>query len=92
MDGAALRQFDSFEHFPDLPLEEAPPEPKRSWTESELEFLTRRAMEERLLATKAPTAAAAAAHLYLSASYSAKLAAELSRLAELEKLALTIPD
>lgn len=92
MDGVALRQFDGFEDFMAVPAAGVPPEPKLDWIESELGFLTRRAMEERLLATKAPTAAAAAAHLYLAASYSARLAAELSRLAELEKLALSIAD
>ena len=92
MDGAALRQFDGFDEYEPFAPGEALPEPKRSWTESELEFLTRRAIEERQLANRAPTAAAAAAHLYLAASYSAKLADQLSRLAELEKLALRIAE
>ncbi len=44
------------------------------------------------MASKAPTTTAAAAHLYLAASYSAKVARELMKQAELEKLALRIKD
>lgn len=83
MKGAALRQADD--------SEEAPPQAaEQLWPESELQFYTRRALEERRLANMAPTAAAAAAHLYLAASYSAKMAEELTKQAEFEKLALRI--
>jgi len=87
MDGAALRQFDEPE---EMLSDERPLETKRAWAESELEFYTRRAIEERRLASTAVSASAAAAHLYLAASYSARMAEELSRQAELEKLALSI--
>ncbi len=95
MDGAALRRFDlgsSSEpsSSPAAPLDEEAPEPARAWPESELEFYTRRAVEERRLATIAPTPAAKAAHLYLAASYSAKLAQELAKELELEQLALRV--
>ena len=91
MDGAALRRIEGFEGFWEEP-EAEPAAKQRPWIESDLEFYTRRATEERRLAAKAPTATIAAAHLYLAASYSAKMAAELTRLAELEKLALSIAD
>ena len=58
--------------------------------ETELEFLTRRAMEESRLAKRASTPRAAAAHSYLAAAYSAAIAKELARQAELESLLLKI--
>ncbi len=58
--------------------------------ETELEFLTRRAMEESRLAKSAGTPQAAAAHSYLASAYSAAISKELARQAELEGLLLQI--
>jgi hypothetical protein len=66
------------------------PAPRRA-AETELDFYTRRALEESRLAKRASTAEAAAAHLYLAAAYSAEIAKELEKSAELEQLALLIP-
>lgn len=91
MECAARRQLDPTDEIALASVQSADPEPRlRHWSETEIEFYTRRALEEHRLATRAPTAAAAAAHLYLAASYSTKMAEELSRQAELEKLALRI--
>lgn len=71
--------------------EEAAESPQgRTTAETELEFLTRRAMEESRLSKQAPTAKAAAAHAYLAAAYSAQVSKELARQAELEALLLQI--
>ena len=83
---AALKPAEEQDPYPALPL---PLE--RAVPESELEFYTRRALEERRLASCAATGAAAAAHLYLAASYSARIAREMQRESELELLALSIP-
>jgi hypothetical protein len=58
--------------------------------ETELQFFTRRAMEESLLAKHAATPQAAAAHSYLAAAYSAQVAKELARQGELEELLLEL--
>lgn len=62
----------------------------RSKTETELDFLTRRAMEESRLAKRAVSPHAAAAHSYLAAAYSAAIAREIERQKELESLLLEI--
>ena len=62
----------------------------RSVGETELQFYTRRAMEESRLAKQAPTAAAAAAHSYLAAAYSARIAEERAKELEFEAIALQI--
>jgi hypothetical protein len=54
--------------------------------ETELQFFTRRALEENRLARTAATPQAAAAHAYLAAAYSAQIARELAKEAELEAL------
>ena len=59
--------------------------------ESELEFYSRRAMEEARLAGRALTPQAAAAHRYLAAAYAALVAKETQVESELEELANRIP-
>ncbi len=68
----------------------APPPLPKSRAESELEFLSRRAMEESRLAKRALSPHAAAAHSYLAAAYSAAVAREIERQKELESLLLQI--
>jgi hypothetical protein len=55
--------------------------------ETELEFYSRRAMEEARLARRALTPQAAAAHRYLAAAYAALVAKETQVESELEELA-----
>jgi hypothetical protein len=59
--------------------------------ETELEFYSRRAMEEARLARRALTPQAAAAHRYLAAAYAALVAKETQVESELEELANQIP-
>jgi hypothetical protein len=59
--------------------------------ETELEFYSRRAMEEARLAGRALTPQAAAAHRYLAAAYAALVAKETRVASELEELAHRIP-
>ena len=59
-------------------------------SETELDFLTRRAMEESRLSKRALSPHAAAAHSYLAAAYSAAVARELEKQQELEALLLEI--
>jgi hypothetical protein len=58
--------------------------------ESDLEFYARRAMEEAHAGRRAACPEAASAHMYLAAAYSAQVAKEMARAAELEGLALAI--
>ncbi len=60
-------------------------------TESEFEFLSRRAMEEARLAQFATTPTAANAHRYLAAAYSEQLARHISVHSELEELLHALP-
>ena len=60
-------------------------------TESEVEFFTRRALEESRLAQRAATPAAASAHRYLAAAYSERLARHITIHSELEDLLRSIP-
>lgn len=62
----------------------------RTAAETELQFFARRAFEESLLAKQASSPQAAAAHSYLAAAYSAQIAKELAKTAELEELLLQI--
>ena len=66
------------------------PGPGRSAAETELQFFARRAFEESRLAKQASCPQAAAAHSYLAAAYSAQIAKELAKTAELEDLLLQI--
>jgi hypothetical protein len=59
--------------------------------ESELEFYSRRAMEEARSARRAVSPQAAAAHRYLAAAYAALVAKETQAEVELEELAKRIP-
>jgi transposase-like protein len=59
--------------------------------EPELLFYARRAWEESRLAAKAATPKAAAAHSYLAAAYSAEVAKELAKKAEMDELLLRLP-
>jgi hypothetical protein len=59
-------------------------------TESELQFFSRRAMEESRAARRAICPQAAAAHRYLSAAYSARVREEMATAAELDALARLI--
>ena len=59
--------------------------------ETELEFYSRRAMEEARLAHRASTPKAAAAHRYLAAAYAALVAKETQTESEFEELAKQIP-
>ncbi len=70
--------------------EEAPEPAPAFWAESELEFYARRAIEEGNAARRATCPQAAAAHMYLAAAYSAQIAKELAKTAELEDLLLHI--
>ncbi len=54
--------------------------------ESEFEFFSRRALEEARLAQQAASPAAANAHRYLAAAYSAQLARHIEAHSELEEL------
>ncbi len=58
----------------------------RTAAETELQFFARRAFEESLLAKQASNPEAAAAHSYLASAYSAQIAKELAKTAELEDL------
>jgi hypothetical protein len=60
-------------------------------TESEFEFLSRRALEEARLAQYAATPAAANAHRYLAAAYSEQLARHIRVHSELEHLLVALP-
>ncbi len=60
-------------------------------TESEFEFLSRRALEEARLAQLAATPSAANAHRYLAAAYSEQLARHISVHSELEDLLHALP-
>ena len=60
-------------------------------TESEFEFLTRRALEEARLAQVAPTPAAANAHRYLAAAYSEQLSKYIKVHSELEGMLAALP-
>ena len=71
-------------------LEPAGPAAARTAAETELQFFARRAFEESLLAKQASCPQAAAAHSYLAAAYSAEIARELAKTAELEELLLRI--
>lgn len=75
----------------DSGVEDAQPPVAESRPETELEFLTRRAMEESRLAKRASSPHAAAAHSYLAAAYSAAVAREVERQNELESLLLRLP-
>lgn len=75
---------------PEEPPEEAVPAPALV-TESEFEFLTRRALEEARLAQLAPTPAAANAHRYLAAAYSEQLAKYIKAHSEMEDLLMSLP-
>jgi hypothetical protein len=72
------------------PAGSAPTGGVRTAAETELQFFARRAFEESLLAKQASCAQAAAAHSYLAAAYSAQIAKELAKTAELEDLLLQI--
>ena len=76
----------------DEALEPAKTAPAAAMTaaETELQFFARRAFEESLLAKQASSPQAAAAHSYLAAAYSAQIAKELAKTAELEELLLRI--
>ena len=91
--------MDAMDHFAFCAPDAAAADDREGWAEaliaravpeSELQFYTRRAMEESRLAKLAPTAAAAAAHAYLAAAYSARIALERQRELEFEELALSI--
>lgn len=58
--------------------------------ETHLEFLSRRALEEGRLATRARTTRAAAAHRYLAAAYASAIAREMAVAAELEEMILGV--
>ena len=60
-------------------------------SESEFEFLTRRALEEARLAQLAPTPAAANAHRYLAAAYSEQLSKYINVHTEMEELLTALP-
>jgi hypothetical protein len=59
--------------------------------ESELEFYSRRAMDEARLAGRASSPQAAAAHRYLAAAYAALVAKETQAETELKELVGQIP-
>jgi hypothetical protein len=59
--------------------------------ETELEFYSRRAMEEARSAKFAATPQAAAAHRYLAAAYAALIARETQTASQLDELARRIP-
>lgn len=59
--------------------------------ESEIEFFSRRALEEARLAQLAPSPAAANAHRYLAAAYSEQLAKYFKVHSELEDLLNVLP-
>jgi hypothetical protein len=59
--------------------------------ESDLQFYSRRAMEESRSAQRATCGKAAAAHRYLAASYAALVKQEIEMAAELDSLARLIP-
>lgn len=59
--------------------------------ESEIDFFTRRALEESHAAKRAANPEAAARHRYLAAAYSAELNRELTTAKDLESLILEIP-
>ena len=58
--------------------------------ETQIEFLTRRALEENRLANLARSPRAAAAHRYLAAAYATAIARERETAAALEELLLPI--
>ncbi len=60
-------------------------------SESEFDFLRRRALEESRLAQRAANPAAASAHRYLAAAYSEQLARHLKVHDELEGLLKALP-
>jgi hypothetical protein len=60
-------------------------------SETEFEFLTRRALEEARLAQIAPSPASANAHRYLAAAYSEQLAKYIKVNSELENLLAALP-
>ena len=64
------------------------PAPAAGWVipETNLEFLSRRALEEGRLAQAARDPKAAAAHRYLAAAYSAEIAKEAATTAAFEEL------
>jgi hypothetical protein len=59
--------------------------------ESDLQFYSRRAMEESRFAQRASCAKAAAAHRYLAASYASLVKREMETAADLDGLARLIP-
>lgn len=59
--------------------------------ETNLDYLTRRAIEESRLAGSAASPAAAAAHRYLAAAYSAEMAKEIAAAATLKALLTKLP-
>lgn len=59
--------------------------------ESDLQFYSRRAMEESHSAQRASCAKAAAAHRYLAASYASLVKREMETAADLDSLARLIP-
>jgi hypothetical protein len=61
-----------------------------SAAETQLQFYARRAWEESRLAMKAASPKAAAAHSYLASAYSAEVAKELAKTAELGELLLQL--
>jgi hypothetical protein len=75
----------------DRDIEEALPAFAGRPAESDLQFYSRRAMEESRLAQRASCARAAAAHRYLAASYSSLVKREMEMAAELDELARLIP-
>ena len=60
-------------------------------TETNLQFLSRRALEESRLAARARNPKAAAAHRYLAAAYSAQIARELATAASFQELLRELP-
>jgi hypothetical protein len=74
----------------ELPDPAAVPALPAAVVETDLQFYARRAWEESRLAKQASTAQAAAAHSYLAAAYSAQVAKELAKTAEMDELLLSI--
>jgi hypothetical protein len=77
--------------------EELPPEPTgaaaallRAAVETDLQFYSRRAMEESRAAQRATCGRAASAHRYLAASYAGLVKRELETAAEFDSLARLI--
>ncbi len=80
------RRYDLEEEFAADGEAEELPGPPAFVTESEFEFLSRRALEEARLARQAPSPAAANAHRYLAAAYSEQLARHIAIHSQLEEM------